>query len=209
MNGICGFGSECKIILNKIRNISSVFPLLVLIFGSCRTYQIEYDRFAQVLYSKYYLETKYSTSGVIKSLISIRYNKPKKEKEYSILVKSQARSPRKAQVDKVITDTHFEAVGKLISEDTKNITKYDESYNPYFPYESTTVIERRDIVTAISKFVIPEEEFMKFIKMKNQYDEMAEFKVYTASSYAIVKFSKSEIQKFWSEFNLKVKMIAN
>ncbi|AYE36709.1 hypothetical protein DB313_00005 [Borrelia turcica IST7] len=176
---------------------------------SCQTYQIEYDKFAQVLSSKYYLETKYSADGIIKSLISIRYNKPKGEKEYSILVKAQTRHSGKVQAYKIITDTHFEAIGKLISENTENIIKYDESYNPYFPYESKTVIEKRDIVTEISKFIIPEEEFLKFIKIKNKYNKIAEFKVYTANSYTIVSFSKNEIQKFLEEFNFKVEIIDN
>ena len=190
-------------------SINKIFAILALLMISCQTYQIEYDKFAQVLSSKYYLETKYSADGIIKSLISIRYNKPKGEKEYSILVKAQNIHSGKVQDDKIIKDTHLENKGKLISENTKNIIKYDESYNPYFPYESKTVVEKRDIVTEISKFIIPEEEFLKFIKIKNKYNEIAEFKVYTANSYTIVRFNKNEIQKFLEEFNLKVDIINN
>lgn len=178
----------------------SVFFLI-----SCQTYQIAYDRFSQVLDSQYDIGVNYSRDGIFRSVISIKYDKSKNKKEYFILVKVETRNSNQIKIEKIITDTRFESKGELVLENSKRVVYYNDFYDAYFPYDSTTVITEKNIKVEIYKFIIPESEFIRFIALGN--DNIAAFRIYAFRNDVIVNFNKIPFKEFLDDFNSKVKQL--
>ncbi len=178
----------------------SVFFLI-----SCQTYQIAYDRFSQVLDSQYDIGVNYSRDGIFRSVISIKYDKSKNKKEYFILVKVETRNSNQIKIEKIITDTRFESKGELVLENSKRVVYYNDFYDSYFPYDSTTVITEKNIKVEIYKFIIPESEFIRFVALGN--DNIAAFRIYAFRNDVIVNFNKIPFKEFLDDFNSKVKQL--
>lgn len=178
----------------------SVFFLI-----SCQTYQIAYDRFSQVLDSQYDIGVNYSRDGIFRSVISIKYDKLKNKKEYLILVKVETRNSNQIKLEKIITDTRFEAKGELVLENSKRVVYYNDLYDSYFPYDYTTVITEKNIKVEIYKFSIPESEFIRFVSLGN--DNIAAFRIYAFRNDVVVSFNKIPFKEFLDDFNFKVKQL--
>lgn len=178
----------------------SVFFLI-----SCQTYQIAYDRFSQVLDSQYDIGVNYSRDGIFRSVISIKYDKSKNKKEYFILVKVETRNSNQIKIEKIITDTRFESKGELVLENSKRVVYYNDFYDSYFPYDSTTVITEKNIKVEIYKFIIPESEFIRFVALGN--DNIAAFRIYAFRNDVVVNFNKIPFKEFLDDFNSKVKQL--
>ncbi|QFI15070.1 hypothetical protein QIA37_00175 (plasmid) [Borrelia sp. CA_690] len=181
--------------------------ILVFFLISCQTYQIAYDRFSQVLDSQYDVGVNYSRDGIFKSVISVKYDKLKNKREYFILVRVESRNSSKIKLEKIITDTRFEAKGELVLEDSKRVVYYDEFYDPYSFYDYTTVVTEKNIKVEIYKFSISESEFIKFVALGN--DNIASFRIYAFRNDVVVSFNKIPFKKFLDEFNLKVKELSD
>lgn len=179
--------------------------ILVFFLISCQTYQIAYDRFSQVLDSQYDIGVNYSRDGIFRSVISIKYDKSKNKKEYFILVKVETRNSNQIKIEKIITDTRFESKGELVLENSKRVVYYNDFYDSYFPYDSTTVITEKNIKVEIYKFIIPESEFIRFVALGN--DNIAAFRIYAFRNDVIVNFNKIPFKEFLDDFNSKVKQL--
>ncbi|WNY67265.1 hypothetical protein [Borreliella lusitaniae] len=179
--------------------------ILVFFFNSCQTYQIAYDRFAQVLDSQYDIGVNYSRDGIFRSVISIKYDKLKDEREYFILVKVESRNSNQIKLEKIITDTRFESKGELVLENSKRVVYYNDFYDSYFPYDYTTVVTEKNIKVEIYKFSISESEFIRFVALGN--DNIASFRIYAFRNDVVVSFNKIPFNQFLDDFNLKVKQL--